>query len=564
MSKKGAKTNSLEFRTIKTMVITCGVTGLFLLILGLGLYTYSLAQKYVEHAIYISKVASIMVSRDADVVGFSNEVMDRYHELSPEQLQMNGSQEYRDLFSEQINNSTYQSLVDLLKGYLNSDEVFDVYIAMYDVQNCHIVYIVDPDPEGMLFPGEWEPVEEEGARRFLDYSGHGMLYDIDNTEKYGLMCTAGEPIYDADGNMCAFVLVDVTTDNLWIGIRSFVLQMSLMMVLLILLLILLIERRIKTNLVDPINKISDSAKNYTYDRLNGVTDVEHFASLDIQSGDEIEELASTMADMEKEMNNYADNLAVVTAEKERIGTELSWANRIQESMLPHVFPAFPDRKEFEIYASMTPAKEVGGDFYDFFLVDDDHLCMVIADVSGKGVPAALFMMAARIVIANYAMMGNAPSDILKAANSAICANNREEMFISVWIGILEISTGKLTASNAGHEYPVIRSNSGVFTTYRDRHSLVVGAMENTRYYDYELNLSSGDKLFVYTDGIPEATNRSGKLMGEDRMIDALNTSPDSSPDLIIDNVKEAVNRFADGAEQFDDMTMLCLDYKGSI
>ena len=211
---------------------------------------------------------------------------------------------------------------------------------------------------------------------------------------------------------------------------------------------------------------------------------------------------------------------------------------------------------------MDPAKEVGGDFYDYFLIDDDHLGIVIADVSGKGVPAALFMMAVKIIIANYAKMGQSPAQVLNTANQAICENNQEEMFVSVWLGILEISTGKLTAANAGHEYPAVRNGDGPFEMKKERHSLVVGAMEETVYREYEMTLTPGSKLFLYTDGVPEASNAKTELFGEERMVSALNKDPGADPVQVLANVNAAVQEFVQGAEQFDDLTMLCLEYKG--
>ena len=250
-------------------------------------------------------------------------------------------------------------------------------------------------------------------------------------------------------------------------------------------------------------------------------------------------------------------------ERERISNELALAARIQADMLPNVFPAFLDRQDFDIYASMDPAKEVGGDFYDFFLVDDDHLCMVIADVSGKGIPAALFMMASKIILANNAKMGKSPAQILTDANASICANNRQEMFVTVWLGILELSTGKLTAANAGHEYPALRRGDGAFELLRDKHGLVIGAMEASRYREYELQLQPGDKLFVYTDGIPEATAADDSMFGAERMLAALNEDAGASPQALLNAVRRAVDGFVRGAEQFDDLTMLCVAYQGS-
>ena len=250
------------------------------------------------------------------------------------------------------------------------------------------------------------------------------------------------------------------------------------------------------------------------------------------------------------------------AERERINNELTLATQIQADMLPNIFPAFPDRKDFSIYASMTPAKAVGGDFYDFFLIDDDHLCMVMADVSGKGVPAALFMMASKIILANNAMMGKSPAQVLADTNTSICSNNRQEMFVTVWLGILELSTGRLIAANAGHEYPALKKPDGRFALLKDKHGFVIGGMEGMKYKEYELMLEPNSKLFLYTDGIPEATDAQEELFGTERMLEALNTDPGAAPEQILQHVRAAVDSFVNDAEQFDDLTMLCLEYKG--
>ena len=248
-------------------------------------------------------------------------------------------------------------------------------------------------------------------------------------------------------------------------------------------------------------------------------------------------------------------------EKERIGAELHVATQIQADMLPRIFPAFPERPEFDIYASMTPAKEVGGDFYDFFLVDDDHLAIVIADVSGKGVPAALFMVIAKTLLKNAAQTGLPPKAILEKVNNQLCENNEAEMFVTVWLGIYEISTGKLTAANAGHEYPAIRRANGNFELLRDTHGFVLAGMENVRYREYTLELSAGDTLFVYTDGVTEATDAANTLYGTDRMLEALNRGQDRTPEELLRAVKRDIDLFVGGAPQFDDITMLAIQRK---
>ena len=250
-------------------------------------------------------------------------------------------------------------------------------------------------------------------------------------------------------------------------------------------------------------------------------------------------------------------------EKERIRTELDLAKRIQANSLPKVFPPFPDRHEFDLYASMTPAKEVGGDFYDFFLIDDDHLCLLIADVSGKGIPAALFMMLSSALIHNAALGEFSPAKVLQTANNQICANNPEEMFVTCWLGILEISTGKLTASNAGHEYPMIKKPDGRFELLKDKHGFGLGGMEGARYREYEIQMEPGSKVFVYTDGAAEATNSNDELFGAERLVTALQKGEEKAPGEILETVREEIEKFVGNAPQFDDLTMLCLQYTGS-
>ena len=283
-----------------------------------------------------------------------------------------------------------------------------------------------------------------------------------------------------------------------------------------------------------------------------------------RTGDEVEELAQSFASISHKTVEYLDTVKRVTAEKERIGAELSLATQIQAAMLPHIIPAFPDRKDFDVIGAMDPAKEVGGDFYDYFLIDEDHLGMVMADVSGKGVPAALFMMASKIILQSVAMLGASPAEILTKTNEAICSNNEAQMFVTVWVGILELSTGKLTCANAGHEYPVFKRPGGPYELYKDRHGFVLGGLEGAKYKQYEIQLEPGAKLFVYTDGVPEATNGQQELFGTERMLDALNRQPDASPMDVLKNMRKAVDGFVLNAEQFDDLTMLCLEYKGPL
>lgn len=339
--------------------------------------------------------------------------------------------------------------------------------------------------------------------------------------------------------------------NILLIIIIFVLLLGVISVI-----VTMLSSRFAKNLTEPIDSLTEGAKRVS----GGDLDIK----MAVKTGDELEILSDAFNYMTVSLKDYIDNLARVTAERERIGAELDVAQHIQASMLPCIFPPFPERHEFDIYASMRPAKEVGGDFYDLFLVDDDHIALVMADVSGKGVPAALFMMISKTLLKSAAQSGLSPKDVLEKVNKQLCENNDAEMFVTVWLGIVEISTGRMTCANAGHEYPAIKRKDGRFELYKDKHGFVLAGMEMSKYNEYELELSAGDKIFVYTDGVCEATAANEELYGTDRMIDALNKTDKMSCEGILKALQADIDSFVGDAPQFDDITMLAFEYKGNV
>lgn len=253
------------------------------------------------------------------------------------------------------------------------------------------------------------------------------------------------------------------------------------------------------------------------------------------------------------------NQAQISQEHSRVETELEMAKKIQERALPivHTLPQ-QDVPVFDLAAMMVPAKVVGGDFYDFFYIDPTHLVLMIADVSGKGVPAALFMMVAKLLLDNSINSGKSPAQVLAEVNHQLCEKNLENMFVTVWIGILDLETGELVTANAGHEYPLICRKDGSFEVIKDKHGFVLGGMDGMRYKEMNIKLSPGDVLFVYTDGIPEANDRDEKQYGMERTMSTLNANKDKNMDDMTQSLKEDIDAFADGAPQFDDTTMLAL------
>ena len=372
---------------------------------------------------------------------------------------------------------------------------------------------------------------------------------------YGFNYTGISVILDENGKAIAEIQYILDMSEVRAYLNSFLVNMFIISFAIIGITILAYIVFVRKIVINPVGRLTDFTQEIT--RTN---DFEN-QRIKIKTGDEIESLSHAFNFMLSELENYIDNLSKVTAEKERIGAELDVARHIQASMLPSIFPPFPNRDEFDIYASMTPAKEVGGDFYDFFLVDEDHLAMVIADVSGKGVPAAMFMMISKTLLKSAAQSGLSPKAILEKVNNQLCENNDAEMFVTVWIGILEISTGKLVCANAGHEYPAIMRRGGSFELYKDKHGFVLAGMEGSKYREYELVLSAGDRLFVYTDGVAEATDSNNNLYGTDRMIDALNNAKDLSSRELLESLHKDIDSFVGLADQFDDITMLSIQIK---
>jgi sigma-B regulation protein RsbU (phosphoserine phosphatase) len=376
---------------------------------------------------------------------------------------------------------------------------------------------------------------------------------------FGYNISAMYPVV-IDGTTVACVGAEIPMTTLESEVQTYVIRTiavgSIVTIILLLIAILLLYK----TMIRPIKLVADEAA-YFVENNNALS--QKLSA--INTKDEIQTLSENLLKMEKDINDYIENLKVVTAEKERIGAELSVATSIQADMLPSIFPAFPERKEFGIYATMNPAKEVGGDFYDFFLADDDHIALVIADVSGKGVPAALFMVIAKTLIKNRTLMGGTPSDILAYVNNQLCEGNEAELFVTVWMAIVEISTGKGVSVNAGHEHPVIKrtgDGSDTFEYVKYKHSPAVAVMEGMKFRQREFEMKPGDLLFVYTDGVLEATNENEEQYGENRLLAVLDENRNEELDSILHCVKADVDKFVGSAPQFDDITMLGFEYYG--
>ena len=509
-------------------------------IIGYNSFTEALMSQYSEGAFLTAETAAQMVDADR---------MDEYVESE------GATQEYLDVWNQldHLCNSSGSTFVYVIRPDRSDYAHITFLFSTIDHESKYTIYDFGyvRDTTNDDYRQKYRALYELESERELVIRDRGYIEtDAHITAMIGLK--------GSDGQVKAILCVQRQMDVLSVARQKYISKIILTLIILVVLVVVGQSLFLHRTLLQPLKQISDEALRFSKEGEK----TEKKLRDTIRNQDEIGHLAGSIDRMEEQIQNYVKSITQITAEKERINTELTLATKIQADMLPHVFPAFPERKEFELFANMDPAKEVGGDFFDFFLVDDDHLCITIADVSGKGIPAALFMMASKILLKNNAMTGKGPAEILTDVNAAICANNREQMFVTIWLGILEISTGRLTAANAGHEYPVLMRAGKDFELYRDKHGFVIGGMEGAEYSQYELQLNPGDKLFLYTDGVTEATDANKELFGSGRMIAVLNERKDTSPTQMLEGVRRAVDDFVKEAEQFDDLTMLCLAYKG--
>ena len=377
-----------------------------------------------------------------------------------------------------------------------------------------------------------------------------------NHSEFGWLCSGFQPITDSSGHYVALVGVDISMDEVMKDRYQYLAMLIALMIVVTVICILITLKTVNKIVLNPLRMLTIATEDFISDKNDESTELTKISMLDIHTNDEIETLSVSVKQMEKDINRYIENLKNVMSEKERIGAELNVARNIQASMLPCIFPPFPDRDEFDIYASMNPAKEVGGDFYDFFLVDDTHLAVVIADVSGKGVPAALFMVITKSLIKNYTQMKLPLDEVFTKVNGQLCENNDAGMFVTAFMGILDLETDIFQYVNAGHNRPLIQHGGQDFDWLNMHRGFVLAGMETTRYRLEEIQLSKDDVLFVYTDGVTEAMNLQKELYSDARLLQIVNQTKEMKMVDMLSYIKEDVDHFAGGTEQADDITML--------
>ena len=507
-------------------------------------------KSYNDFAYEIGETALSYVDADS-ITGYLNEEF-----FDPETKQFLPDDKYDTMAGEIYNLYLNTSMYDYSSGiYLcvpyveNGDyllkNLFDVRIIEAEDKAPWEVGVVDK--MGVDNPEEVIRIFNTGTRSeeyFVHKSG------------FGYNSTAILPVKDSGGSTVALLMSDMPMPFVNETLNRFLINTALVTSLVVILFIgafLAFLRRHVTNPLQIVHAEADafiSSEMKLSEQLPGIT-----------QSDEIGKLAQSVYQMEINTKNYVDNLTAVTAEKERISTELNVATSIQAGMLPALYPKFAGRDDFEVCAVMDPAKEVGGDFYDFFFIDPTHLAIVVADVSGKGVPAALFMVIAKTLIKNRTLLGGTPGEILTDVNSQLVESNESGLFVTAYLAILDLETGELLSANAGHEHPTLRRADGSYELIVSRHNIALCAMDGIEYRTNSSTLAEGDSVFLYTDGVTEATDSETELFGDERLMSALNKNPAACPDEVVNNVRQAINEFVGEAEQFDDITMLAFKLK---
>ena len=557
-SKKKNRVVSLRFKTVVVIIIAALILSAIAVTISYRVYSGTMDAHYKTLTSNLAKTAASQLDPDA-LIRYYNEIK-QIGEYDEDRYQ--NDEVYRaeyDAKANALKDEDYVRMLGVLFDIKNSNGITYLYVQKLEGDKC--TYIMDADTSSEQCQlGTTHEVS--GPTKETEHPEEGIPAFISN-DTYGWLCTSMEPVRDGKGNPVALVGVDISMDDIMQDRADYLRSVIIFMGIAVIVLIAVIMFSVVMALIKPINQLSDAARSFIQDRDSKQKNDSAISKLNIRTGDEVETLCESVKQMERDINSYIINLTAVTAEKERIGAELNVATQIQADMLPRIFPPFPDRKEFDLYASMDPAKEVGGDFYDFFLVDDDHIALVMADVSGKGVPAALFMVIAKTLIKNRAQLGESPAEILKNVNEQLCEGNEAELFVTVWLAVIEISTGRGLAANAGHEHPVIRRADGRYELVTYRHSPAVAAMNGIKFREHPFELYPGDRLFVYTDGVPEATNAENELFGAERMLDSLNRDPDASPEELLHIVRKDIDAFVGDAPQFDDITMMSFCYNGA-
>lgn len=523
-----------------------------------------LTKKIVLNAVIAGFILCTMIFA-AGFIAFSRQFRSQYDKslrsVAATILECLNPDSFQDYLASQTPDAQYNEINKILQYFIDQFDLNLIYVSSVEPPDyTRITYIYNPVKKGgrhSPFPlGYYEIYEEpqynSSAKKVLE-NGETVVRHTMKTRS-GSHITAMLPVRNSEGKILAVLGVQKDIQEFVIARHKYIYVVVFVELFFAILFVIFFSGFFNLHFIKPVVTIT--------------RETDHFASyggepseelMKIHPNDELGVLAHSVHQMECDVNRNIKQITQMTEEKYRLSTELELATKIQRGVLPKGYPAFPDYKTFDLYASMDPAKEVGGDLYDYHMLDDDHLMITIGDVSGKGIPAALFMMIVKTLLATHAKQGLSPSRIFETTNGQLCKNNVMDMFVTCWLGILTLSTGELSYVNAGHPFPVLlRKGNASFV--QSKPNLMLAGMDGIPYEEHTITLKKGDSLLIYTDGVTEATNSEKELFGDSRLLSAVESVPSTTltmPELI-KNVRTSIDSFVAGAEQFDDITMLAL------
>ena len=530
----GSLGHRLNITLVIMMLLMTGIT--------LAVAYYALRDTYIE---FYSESAQEAVNTIADSIVWEDGI-EHFAETGERDMYADVACEYLDMFK------------------TNFPDISFLY--MFVPYDDHFIYVYDSvregdDPSAMSSYGDrfdYGETEYEGLVVALKEKRGSTGVNYNKNSTYGESISVWAPVFDENGDVRLVVEADYYLEDIYEDINEFMFQIGIVLVLCAAVIILLMLISVRKNVIEPLGSLYNTVELYDHGVIN-------INEKDYPHNDELRQLADSFVMMAQRIVDYTEEVKRVVAEKERIGAELSVATGIQASMLPNKFPAFPERDEIDVYAIMTPAKEVGGDFYDMFLVDESHLAIVVADVSGKGVPAALFMAIGKTLIKDHTNVGDNLGEVFYEVNNMLCDTNSEQMFITAYEAVLDLKTGRVDYVNAGHEHPFLlqRGEDGEYEYVEQKTNpqFVLAGMEGIPYSAACFEMKPGDRLVQYSDGVPEATDIKEELYGMERLNKYLNSNKELAPQQLLEGLLVDVNKFVGSAPQFDDITMLCLEFK---
>lgn len=479
-----------------------------------------------------------------------------------------GDAEYFDMYQELQDLLTFNDLTYIYAYVPDFEGRKAVYVFDVSVPEEGEAFEIPQNPESVEVTYSWEmdegySLEEDASvpiiREVIESRKPNLDLNLAESE-FGALASAYVPLLNSRGEYVAVIGADVAVQQVYEELNRITSILAAIVICIILVFSLLFTWYVRRNMIRPLQLLVDGAHNFVNNNyINGSGEVSEIVQ--IHTRDELQHLAEAFNKMSKDIAQYIKDVTSLTNERERVAAELAVATRIQESVLPHKFDIAPKLDDFRLYGTMDPAKEVGGDFYDFFMLDDNRLCMIIGDVSGKGVPAALFMMMAKSIIRDSMMRGNSLADAFIEANNTLVESNEQDMFVTVLCTLIDIRTGEMQIVDAGHGCPIRVNRQGEIDEIKTRRGLVLGAMEGLRYRTVEAQLVPGDMMYFYTDGVSEADNPEKELYGKDRIYHSIQKHWNGNLQQMLSGIRQDLAVFADGAPQADDITMLAIHYK---